>query len=167
MRACVETLLTEQHRQVLHACFFLAETTCKMANVRAVRVARALRSLTTREGLMPPYAYGGHLQVHAKSIFCTAQKRSFPLRPWLTNNGLMCDMSRPKKPAAVQNSAVLTLVELPLRHDVWRRHFRLHLRMERLDVPSKRQRFQLTETSCGGNGRVTSAPDDARVMGAH
>ena len=113
---------------------------------------------------MPPYVRGGHLQVPAKSIFCAAQKPSFQLWPRLPDSGLMCGMLCPKKTAAVQSSAVITLVELPSRHHVWRRHFRLHLRMEHLDLPSKRQTFQLDETSLGGNGGITSAPNDVLVV---
>ena len=64
------------------------------------------------------------------------------------------------------------ILGLPLRHDVCRRHFRLRLRMEPLDVPSKRQTFQLAETSRGGNERITSALNDVLVVlvarwGAH
>ena len=44
--------------------------------------------------------------------------------------------------------------------------------MEPLDVPSKRQTFQLAETSRGGNERITSALNDVLVVlvarwGAH
>ena len=69
----------------------------------------------------------------------------------------------PGRNAAWLRSAVITLVELPLRHDVWRRHFRLHLRMERLDVPSKRLTFQLAKSSLG-NGGITSAPNHVLVV---
>ena len=45
----VETPQTEAHRAVYHACMYIAETVFRLTSVVAVRLARAVRSLTARE----------------------------------------------------------------------------------------------------------------------
>ena len=45
----IETPQTEAHRAVYHACMYIAETVFRLTSVVAVRLARAVRSLTARE----------------------------------------------------------------------------------------------------------------------